>query len=208
MKTYVYVDGFNLYHGAVEGTPHRWLDLRALAQKMLPRDDIACVKYFTSKVSSRKKGDGGPERQEAYLRALRSIEELEVYFGTFKRRRVKRRLVKTGTSVWVWRTEEKGSDVNLATHLVADGFRGDFEAAVVVSNDSDLKEPIRIVREELGLTVGVLAPAAVPGREPNYDLTKRATFWKPIRKGVVGASQLPDDVVVDGQTVSRPDRWQ
>ena len=32
-------------------------------------------------------------------------------------------------------SEEKGSDVNLATRLLVDGFNGDYEQAVVVSNE-------------------------------------------------------------------------
>lgn len=54
--------------------------------------------------------------------------------------------------------EEKGSDVNLASLLLADGFRGKYEAAVVLSNDSDLMLPIHIVTRELGLPVGLLNP--------------------------------------------------
>ena len=61
-------------------------------------------------------------------------------------------------TVEVIKTEEKGSDVNLATHLLADAFRHDCEAAVVITNDSDLAEPIRVVRHELGLPVGVVNP--------------------------------------------------
>lgn len=37
MKTYVYVDGFNLYYGAVKGTPFKWLDIRQLCQLLLPK---------------------------------------------------------------------------------------------------------------------------------------------------------------------------
>jgi hypothetical protein len=43
--------------------------------------------------------------------------------------------------VRVIKTEEKGSDVNLATHLLHDAHMGRFELGVVVSNDSDLLEP-------------------------------------------------------------------
>ena len=46
-------------------------------------------------------------------------------------------------TVQVMKSEEKGSDVNLATYLLVDAFDDDYEAAVVVSNDSDLAEPIR-----------------------------------------------------------------
>jgi hypothetical protein len=42
--------------------------------------------------------------------------------------------------------EEKGTDVNLATHLILDVLQGNVDAAVVVSNDSDLKLPIQTAR--------------------------------------------------------------
>ena len=51
------------------------------------------------------------------------------------------------------KTEEKCSDVNLATYLLADAFRADAGTFVVVSNDSDLMEPIRLVSQELGYRV-------------------------------------------------------
>ena len=44
--------------------------------------------------------------------------------------------------VRVMKTEEKGSDVNLATYLLVDAFEDRFDVAVIISNDSDLKEPI------------------------------------------------------------------
>jgi|PersoiStandDraft_1058852.scaffolds.fasta_scaffold141252_2 uncharacterized LabA/DUF88 family protein len=62
------------------------------------------------------------------------------------------------TMVRVLRSEEKGTDVNLAAHLVHDAHRNRFEAAAVISNDSDLKEAVRIVRREVGKVVGVFTP--------------------------------------------------
>ena len=32
----VYVDGFNLYYGAVKGTPFKWLNLVQLARQLVP----------------------------------------------------------------------------------------------------------------------------------------------------------------------------
>jgi hypothetical protein len=61
-------------------------------------------------------------------------------------------------TVKVYKTEEKGSDVNLATHLMLDAFQRDCDLAVVVSNDSDLEEPIRVVMQVLGIPVGLLNP--------------------------------------------------
>jgi hypothetical protein len=82
--------------------------------------------------------------------------------------------------------KEKGSDVNLASMLLADGFRGDYEVAVVVSNDSDLVLPIKIVTTQLRLPVGLLQPGK--RRRVAVELVQAATFHKPIRKGVLAAS--------------------
>lgn len=103
----------------------------------------------------------------------------------------------------VIKTEEKGSDVNLATHLVADGFRGAFDAAVLVTNDSDLTEAVRVVRQELGLIVGILNPHKHPSRE----LLKNASFMKPIRKGVLATSQLPNPLFDRNGEIRKPRTW-
>jgi hypothetical protein len=64
--------------------------------------------------------------------------------------------------VSVARREEKGSDVNVASHLLWDVLRGEpgaspIEAALVISNDSDLKLPIAQAR---GLVpVGLVNPS-------------------------------------------------
>lgn len=62
------------------------------------------------------------------------------------------------------KTEEKGSDINLATYLLIDAFRGDSDMAVVVSNDSDPCEPIRIVQDEFHVPVGCSSRTAAPAR--------------------------------------------
>src|ERR1051326_3162947 len=113
-KVYVYIDGFNLYYGAVKGSPYRWLDLGALCHRMLPGDQILAIKYFTAIVSARPYDPQQPVRQQVYLRALRTVPLLEVVFGHFLTHSC--RMVLTGVSppqkVWVDKTEEKGSDVN------------------------------------------------------------------------------------------------
>jgi hypothetical protein len=35
MRTYVYIDAFNLYYGALKGTPYKWLDVKALFGSIL-----------------------------------------------------------------------------------------------------------------------------------------------------------------------------
>jgi uncharacterized LabA/DUF88 family protein len=105
--------------------------------------------------------------------------------------------------VKVIKTEEKGSDVNLATHLLHDAHMGRFDVAVVVSNDSDLLEPIKIVRNELQRKVGILNPHPTPSRAllPHID------FIKQIRAGVLRASQFPARLTDTNGTFSRPTGW-
>jgi len=58
--------------------------------------------------------------------------------------------------VSIARREEKGTDVNVATHLMLDALRGSIEAALVISNDSDLALPIQKARNLI--PVGVINP--------------------------------------------------
>lgn len=103
----------------------------------------------------------------------------------------------------VIRTEEKGSDVNLATYLVRDAFRKEFEAAVLVTNDSDLREPVRIVRQELGYSVGILNPH----KRTSRVLAREASFVKQIRKGVLRASQFPPELRDEHGVIRKPRQW-
>ena len=114
MRTFLYVDGFNLYYGALKGTPWKWLDLPALFAKVLqPYHDILRVKYFTARVSSTPTDPSKPQRQDVYLRALQHYRpEVEVYFGHFLSHRVRMPLacpVGNPRTAEVIKTEEKGS---------------------------------------------------------------------------------------------------
>ncbi len=83
MKTYVYVDGFNLYYGAVKGTSLRWLNPVELARQVLPPGhQIEKLKYFTARVSGAA-DPGTPARQQQYLSALKTLPEVEIHFGSF-----------------------------------------------------------------------------------------------------------------------------
>lgn len=102
--------------------------------------------------------------------------------------------------------EEKGSDVNLAVHLVNDAWAGRFDAAIVISNDTDLVEPIRIVAQELGKQVYLLTPAVPYGAAS--PLSKVATYQRHIRQGHLQAAQFPDLVVdATGNLIPRPTSW-
>jgi hypothetical protein len=55
------------------------------------------------------------------------------------------------------RREEKGSDVNVASHLLLDILEQRVDAAVVISNDSDLKFPVQTARNRV--PVGTVNPS-------------------------------------------------
>jgi len=204
-NTFVYIDGFNLYYGALKDSPYRWLDLAALCQRMLPDDTIVTIKYFTAIVSGRLHDPRQPIRQQVYLRALRTIPNLKIIFGHFLTH--SRRMVLTGSNppqkVWVDNTEEKGSDVNLAAHLLNDGFNKRYETAVVISNDSDLREPIRMVRQEMNLPVGLLNPH----QHHSVALKPLATFLKRIRQSDVAACQFPQNMTDARGQFHKPPTW-
>lgn len=83
MHTRVYVDGFNLYYGALKGTDFKWLDLVQLAYLLVPEEHrIDRLRYFSARVSG-KVDSGAPARQHAYLKALESIPEVRIHMGRF-----------------------------------------------------------------------------------------------------------------------------
>ena len=178
---------------------------------MLPRDDVVEIKYFTARVGPRPWNPKKPQAQEIYLRALRTVPNLSIHYGHFLTHRISARLVtppRRGSSFCqVWKTEEKGSDVNLASHLLIDGFRARYDLAVIVSNDGDLKEPVEFVRTELNAPVGVLNPH----RTRSWALSPRklpmGSFYKPIRPGALAASQFPATMTDQTGTFSKPPGW-
>ncbi|WP_338845278.1 NYN domain-containing protein [Massilia sp. W12] len=207
-RTSVYIDAFNLYFGALKDTPYRWLNLRAMCQAYLPHNEITTIKYFTAKISARPHDPQQPVRQQTYLRALATLPELEIVYGHYLSHTVRARLAQPPShgpaTVEIIKTEEKGSDVNLASHLLHDAHLNQFDVAVVVSNDSDLLLPIRLVRTELGKKVGILNPQ----KHPSRALLPHIDFIKQIRTGVLAASQFPQQVqTAQGQIIHKPAGW-
>jgi uncharacterized LabA/DUF88 family protein len=175
-RTIVYIDGFNLYYRALKGTPHKWLDIEAMSRAALPQAcTIERVNYYTAHISGRV-DPAAPRRQHAYLRAITTLPKVAIHYGNFLVSQKWAGLVQppdfrppvvlppglAPQVAHVWKTEEKGSDVNLGVHLVRDAFKDAFDFAAVLTNDTDLVEPIRIVTQDLGLPVILLTPVARP----------------------------------------------
>ena len=216
-RTLVYIDGFNLYYRALKGTPHKWLDLAALSAAVLPPScQIVGINYYTAHISGRV-DPTAPARQNAYLSALRSLPSVRIVQGNFLAKEKWAGLVQppdfrpsftlpvgaVPQVAYVWKTEEKGSDVNLGVHLVRDAFTNAFDEAAVLTNDTDLVEPIRIVTQEIGLPVTLLTP----GSKPATSLANVASHVRHV-KPYIGPCQLPDPVTLpNGKVVKKPATW-
>jgi len=220
MRSRVYIDGFNLYYGALKANPAlRWLDLEAWCARLLPGDTIDKITYCTAKVTANGRNPHIHTRQDAYLRALGTLPTVEIVLGIFKVNgtRMPRRPEKgcdccdgrmaacrccAGNTIPVIKTEEKGSDVNLAVSLLRDGYVGAYDRALVVSDDSDLQSAIDIVKNDLGRPVIVATPRNL------RHMPLRGTEKRLVRPGVLAACQFPG-VVIDGsgRAIHRPARW-
>ncbi|MDE2838585.1 MAG: NYN domain-containing protein [Chloroflexota bacterium] len=209
MITNLYVDGFNLYYRALKDTPFRWLDLRRLAEALFPNDTIRKVSYFTARLDARPGNAGQPQRQLMYLRALATLPDVEVYYGAFrsgvKRRPLAAPVPGLPSHVLVRDSEEKGSDVNLATRLLVDGFSREYEQAVVVSNDADFAGAMRYVRDGLGLRVALVNPDA--GNASPRELSNAATYVKRLWKSHLRRSRFPDTLTDSVGTIRKPAGW-
>ena len=210
MRTIVYIDGFNFYYAAVKDTPYKWLDLKATFATLLqPHHRITAIKYFTAPVSGRRDPQQ-PLRQQTYWRALQaSTPELQVIKGSFLTHPVTWPLAQPVAGqryATVLKTEEKGSDVNLAVHLVNDAWLDAFDCALIVSNDSDLAEAMRLVRQQNpAKKLGLVFPRRERGGQPSYQLSKHAHFVLRLSERVLGACQLPD--AIPGTNLHKPAAW-
>lgn len=193
---------------------------------------IERVVYCTARVSGADNPDGQRE-QDTYLRALRqhgSVDELAM--GNYVARVAtaplatpdRRGRPQLTTAAWplqvrdhdgvdvpqasfmasVARREEKGSDVNVASHLLIDVLTNRVDAAIVISNDSDLAYPIGYVRSLVPL--GLVNPTA------GYRAGKLAGdhrdgvgdhWWYQLTDGDVRGAQLPERIA----HLRRPQPW-
>ena len=206
-RTIVYVDGFNLYHGALRHTPYKWLNLQALAQMLVDEDkEIVKIKYFTARVSPRNGDAQQPMRQMMYLRALATLKA-DIVYGRYLSHVVsmyKAHQVKGEPPfVEVVKTEEKGTDVNIASHMLIDAADDMYDCALLISGDSDLTTPVNLCIKKYKKYVGVLNPQ----KQKCATLEKCATFYKHIRESALAASQFPP-VLEDAQgSFHKPTKW-
>jgi hypothetical protein len=233
--------GGRSYFGSRPGW--RWLDLRDLASSVVAtvaqRPEWNGASLTRVVYCSARTGD--PD-QDAYLGALKAQASYDwVEWGYYTERlihrplathpagapapivtnpvipvRVKeagRELPKALFMASVAHREEKGSDVNLATHLTLDVLEGRIGAAIVVTNDSDLKLPLAEARKRV--PVGLLNPGNPKWRPTAGALKAPSTsgvgghWWGCISRRQYVDHQLPDPVTdaATGKAFTKPAGW-
>lgn len=176
MRTIVYVDGFNLYFGALKGSADKWLDLAMYFSIVRSNDDIQQIRYFTADVGGRAGVD-----QATYLTALATLPTVSIVKGKYKSKTLTCRVqhcAYSGDREFKGR-EEKQTDVNIAVSLVDDAFRGRTEQMIVISGDSDLLPAMRMVKQ---YNPSIKVMAYIPDR---------VAWTKQSRKSGTGKSKRP-----------------
>ena len=185
-----------------------------MSRRLLPGREINRVRYFSARISPLSHNPDAPDRQDAYLRALETLPDLSIHLGRFTSRAASLpafpltypSLNSPARTVRVLKTEEKRSDVNLATYLMLDCVDDDFEEVVVISNDSDLVLPIELAIKRFGKIAGVISPQ----HRSQYSRALLGTAsWsiRQINRSVLAASQLPDVINHPRGQITKPATW-
>jgi uncharacterized LabA/DUF88 family protein len=191
-RSIIYVDGFNLYYGAVRGGPHKWLDLQKYFQMPRPDDDVQRIKYFTALID----GSHRPN-QEAYLQALDTLPKVEIILGKYKYKSVKCTIsacTYAGSREFQV-PEEKRSDVNIATHMIDDAHCRRADRMILVSGDSDLVPAIHMVKQQFPtIKITVYVPSRNPIRGAAVEIRSAADKHKTLPLNLLPQCQFPNPV--------------
>ena len=228
MKIRVYIDGYNLFYGRLKHKEDniintrrrklRWLNPKKLVKQFLYGDyEIDQINFYTTDVDALYLGDKSPSRQQEYYRALMTVENISIIKGRFSKNPAMMPVYPINTITnpdgtiilqkqLILKTEEKRSDVNIAAHLVRDACLNRFDMAVLVSNDSDLLEPMKILHE-LNKKFLILSPH----EKYCFDFVKNLNpkCMRKIQEKHIIAAQFPDEIRDAANTLiaKRPLKW-
>ncbi|MBI5215163.1 MAG: NYN domain-containing protein [Ignavibacteriae bacterium] len=201
-KVIVYIDGFNLYFGLLQKgwKKYLWLDLQKLAVSLLKQGEtLVHTKYFTSRIS---KPLSKQRRQSLFLDALNTLSELSIFYGRYQAEL--RTCENCGFTSFI--SNEKKTDVNIATELLVDAFQNSFDVAILITADADLTAPIVAIRK-LFPTKSVLV--AFPPERHSYELKQNASGVYHIGEEKLSNNLLPEKIITkSGFVIQRPDKWK
>lgn len=225
LRAIVYIDGLNLYHGIKELKRHdgtkafnmhqlKWLDIEKLAEKLLKlaearqyvltTQSLVVVKYFTARVTGYNKSNNysskSKSRQNHYILALQGYcLKMELIEGRFKNKDIK--CLKCDT--YSVHPTEKETDVNIASHIIGDLYEDKFDVAYLISGDSDLVKPMKMV-----VGKGKTMIVAFPPERATDQIKATATSYLKITKEILESCVLPNPLKVGSKTFERPEEWK
>ena len=220
LRIFFYIDALNFYYGALRHTSFRWLDIGAFCEAILREQvrfvtdtdglkehpfKIEGIKIFTAHLKELFWDPGAPARQKLYLTALCAHDpRIDIQYGKFSvHEHMAYDAESTGKRHKIIRPEEKGSDVNLALHMLNDAFNDKYDCAIMVSNDTDLLSALTMVHEQKKM-VGV----ALPRANRSKSLKNNADFYLDVRSKLLAGCQLPDPVPYKTKKILRkPKEW-
>lgn len=217
VRTIVYIDGYNLYYGALRHTAYKWLDIYHLFKThiLLPETELLEVRYYTAPVLGSLCDDpASPQRQRQYLQALRKIhpQHIHIIEGKLIKGCATLRLVDPIPEwpelkkVKVSTLTEKKTDVNIAADMVANACLNRVEQVVLCSNDSDMEGALKTIRQQCpAVRIGLVAPTSSPERHISHDLRQYAHWIKTLNSDDLAQSQLPKKI--PGTSIKRPETW-
>jgi len=196
-----YIDGFNLYFGLKDKGWKRfyWLNISNLTKRLLKSgQSLHSVKYFTSRISLPA---DKVKRQTLFIEALETLPDVKIYYGKYQRNDV----TCTHCGHVMYKPNEKMTDVNIAVEMLSDAFRNQFDIAILISADSDLTGPVKLIRE---LFPDKQVVIAFPPSRFSYDLQNAAHASFTIGRRNLSASLFPDQITKpDGFVIIRPEKW-
>jgi uncharacterized LabA/DUF88 family protein len=172
-----------------------------LITSLLRRDQVLVgIDYFTARVRQQPDSE---VRQATYLDALDAhCNHLTIVEGRFQEKTRYCRACRVEMTLY----EEKETDVSIASALIEDAVNDVFDAAMLVSADSDLCPAVRAVHR---LRPDKRIFAAFPPRRRSDDLRKAldgAVFT--IGDAKFRNALLPDVVEAGGVLLRRPSYWK
>lgn len=217
MRTIVYIDGYNLYYGAVRRTAYKWLDIFELFNThiLLPDTELVEVRYYTAPVLGSLCDDpASPQRQRQYLQALRKLypENISIIEGKLIKGSAVLRLADSIpqapelVKIKVSTLTEKKTDVNIAADMVAAACLGHVEQIVLCSNDSDMEGALKNIHRYCpAVRIGLVAPTSSPGRHISNDLKQYAHWVKTLNVDSLAVAQLPEKI--PHTSIKKPAGW-
>ena len=206
-RTIIYVDGLNLYYGALKGTSYKWLDLEKFFTKLRNADDLIAINYFTTQAGNAV----ARKDQQTYLQALTTLPLVNIIEGRFKPKRIECRVPNckySGEREFI-RLEEKQTDVNIAVRMIEDAYLDRCDQFVIVSGDSDFVPALKAIKKGFPQKrIIAYIPAEHPDRSYATELRGAADTHKTLPSFLLQLSQLPSSLPDGtGGTISKPADW-